>query len=248
MQRCTSGGRQGWQDDSRWRPRVDLKGWSCPVGIVSQLSAPAAGKCPPDARTKRPYFTPEGGRGSRTEHQAVLEYALMDEAELKEILAHEYQSICRTLSLEPVNEFVTFAQKEGSTEVVATFESNGAKKEVYRCEDACGYRPGLIFVSVEGHGMNEATKPERFPPDWTQVQQRWRADLWHEVCHQFQDMTLGMRDPHDGAEGHRFGWTEAMIGVARVLEMPQTHFVCFVDAIWGRGERGLVVGWRMPTL
>jgi len=48
----------------------------------------------------------------------------------------------------------------------------------------------------------------------------WRKDLWHETCHQVQDIIIKIWNPHDGADGHKEGWGKAKEYMATTLKIP----------------------------
>jgi hypothetical protein len=70
------------------------------------------------------------------------------------------------------------------------------------------------------------------------------------VVHQLQDERLDRWNPEDRAEGHRDGWVEALVELARAFALRQEDFDRFVDVVWGLGERVSVVGarWQPPSL
>jgi hypothetical protein len=183
----------------------------------------------------------------------------MHELRLNEIATADYRAACKILQLEPVSRFFLFFQNDGSSEVLATFvRSDGTTVDINRATDESGYRPGLLFVSVVGMDQVVPDLPPAFRPAlWNAgtdergpVWPRWRADLWHELVHQVQDVKLGKRNPQDGHGGHAEGWQEALVVVGRAFELDQAQFEQFVDVVWGPAERYPVVGrdWKHPVI
>jgi len=83
-----------------------------------------------------------------------------------------------------------------------------------------GYKPGVIAIPIEGHALEEASLANTAPPvhvwdgDRRGAWPEWRCDIWHEVCHQYQDERLGKWNKQDGNNGHRVGWRDAVHEVA----------------------------------
>jgi len=139
-----------------------------------------------------------------------------------------------------------------ATDAVAEYRKNGKTIPIPRGNDDPLYRPGLLLIPIAGHDITDAPDDQpRFPPtSWAESAGGWpwwRSTLWHEVCHQYQDQVLGRWNPLDGYHGHRDGWDDAMVAVARAFDLQQTEFEDFVDAIWGKAE-GRPYGWSCPRL
>jgi hypothetical protein len=83
-----------------------------------------------------------------------------------------------------------------------------------------GYKHRVISIAVNGHALEEASRADAPPPlqvwdgDRYGAWPEWRCDLWHEVCHQYQDERLKRWNKNDGNNGHRTGWREAVHAVA----------------------------------
>lgn len=87
-----------------------------------------------------------------------------------------------------------------------------------------GYTRGVIAIPIEGHAVDsESSLADVSPPlvgesDWNREREeawpQWRLELWHEVCHQYQDEVVGGWNKGDGSFGHTQGWEEAVDSVA----------------------------------
>lgn len=108
----------------------------------------------------------------------------MAEDRLRELAEREYRDLCTQLRLAPVSTFALFVRVEGSTDVVATFtRPDGSTGRILRSEGASGFRPGLMFISLEPRDAEVPDEPPRFPPPiWSSLaDQFYLVDLMDRV-------------------------------------------------------------------
>ncbi len=151
-------------------------------------------------------------------------------AEWQEAVRAEYARLCGHLGL-----------KEAGLDPGLTLRRN---------EDCCGHQReesayggpteahprGLIMLPIDGPELlplPSSYSLEMPPESAEQVRSpyqsdegtwpEWRKCLFHEVCHQVQQDCFE-RDPHDGYNGHRLNWWEAVGWVGDRLDLPRKTF------------------------
>lgn len=127
--------------------------------------------------------------------------------EFRHMIEAEYDRLCAALGLTPVPLDI-YPVNERAPSTVRTPHGTPL------ANSTPGYRRGLMLLPSYPDQVEEWSEAPEFPPElpWDKGASHWpiwRIELWHETCHQIQDIRLGHWNPQDGRNGHGPGWQEA---------------------------------------
>lgn len=125
-------------------------------------------------------------------------------ADVEAAIRVDYEHLCGEFSLLPVTlDIYLVEEKSNATSLHNTLLKN----------ETPAYNGRLMVIPINPADLTVLyTLRSEYPPSTFDagVWQQWRIELWHEVAHQLQDQRLKLWNKHDGADGHKAGWMEAL--------------------------------------